>query len=298
MVPLVAQGADAGVTIAVVGDVNLQLRRPALDVGGVDAQAGVGRVGAQGAVQDGGVGRVDAAFQRLQPVALLDVLGYVAVGVRHGGPLELRRRRRMLLRPHVSPDDAAQLHGGVGGGGHLGREVAVGGFVHHVGALAVDVEFPAVIHAAQAAFLVASQPQRRQPVGTQFFQQADASVGVAESDQLLAQELDADRLAVGLGQLPREQGGHPVAAHQLAHGSPGADLGQRNVISLRNHGGVTSCLRLGWHRISIRRLSFQHEWPALYKKRPEVGAGRVRRYKRRSLQWVDGAFTGSVARPA
>ena len=154
----------------------------------------------------------------------------------------------MLFWPHVGPDDAAQFHGRVGGGGHLGREIAVGRLVHHVGALAVDVELPAVIDAAQAAFFVAPQPQRRQPVGAQFLQQADASVGVAEGDQLLAQQLDANRLAVGFGQFPRQQSGHPVAAHQLAHGGTGADLGQRDVISLRNHGGVTSCLRLDMRR--------------------------------------------------
>ena len=65
MVAFIAQSADAGVAVAVIGNVNLQLRRLPLDVRGVDPQAGMSRVRTQSPVQDGGMGGIDAAFQRL-----------------------------------------------------------------------------------------------------------------------------------------------------------------------------------------------------------------------------------------
>ena len=179
--------------------------------------------------------RVDAALQRLQPVAFLDVLGDVAVRFRNGGPFELRRRGHVFLRSHVGPDDAAQLDGGVGGGRHLGREVAVLGFIHHVHALPVHVELPAVVHAAQAAVFVAAQPQRHQAVRAELVKQADAPVSVPEGHQFLAQQLQAHRLSVRLRQFPGQQGRHPVAAHEFAHGRAGADLRERHIFCLRNH---------------------------------------------------------------
>ena len=235
MVALIAEGADAGVAVAVVGDVHFQVGGVALDMGGVDAEAGVGGVGAQGAVQDGGVGGVDAAFQGLEPVAFLDVFGDMAVGRRDGGPLKAGRWRPVFRGAEVGPDDAAEFHSGVGGGGHFGGEIAVGGFVHHIGALAVDVEFPAVIDAAEAAFLVAAQPEGGESVGAEFLEESDAAPGVAEGDQVFAQEFEADGFAVGFGQFPGQEGGCPVAAHQVAHRGAGADAGQGDVVGLRNH---------------------------------------------------------------
>ena len=41
--------------------------------------------------------------------------------------------------------------------------------------------------------------------------------GVAEGDQVLAQDLDADGRAIGLRQLLRQQHGHPEAAEEIAH---------------------------------------------------------------------------------
>ena len=47
---------------------------------------------------------VDAAFERLQPVALFPHLRHVAVGFRHLRPFEGRRRRHLVARPHIGPD--------------------------------------------------------------------------------------------------------------------------------------------------------------------------------------------------
>ena len=153
-----AQGANTYIAVAVVGEINFHGRRAADYKVGVDADAGAGRFGGDGAVQDGSVGGIYAPLQRLQPVAHLPVFGYVAVGFRHLGPLEIRRRWRLAARlAQVGPDYAALLQGGVGGDAHLGVKVAVRGFVHHIQAVAVHVELPAVVHAAEAALLVATQ---------------------------------------------------------------------------------------------------------------------------------------------
>ena len=82
-------------------------------------------------------------------------------------------------------------------------EVVLFRLVHHVGAGAGDVELPAVIDAAQAAFLVAPEVQRGAAVRAEFVEQADAAFAVAESDQVLAQKADAGGRAVGLGDFPR-----------------------------------------------------------------------------------------------
>ena len=77
-----------------------------------------------GAMQDRGVGGVDAAFEGLQPVALLDHLRDMAMRRRHLRPLEVGQRWHVLARPHVGPDDAAQFDGGVGRGADFVGEAA------------------------------------------------------------------------------------------------------------------------------------------------------------------------------
>ena len=47
--------------------------------------------------------------------------------------------------------------------------------------------------------------------------QADAALGVAERQQVLAEQADARRRAVGFGDFAREESGDPVHAHRIAH---------------------------------------------------------------------------------
>ena len=102
---------------------------------------------------------VDAAFERLQPVALLPDLGDVAVGLWHLRPLEGRGCGHLVARPHIGPDHAAHLDGRIGGQPDLVAERL--GLVHLVDAVAVDVEFPAVIDAAQPALLRCARTRAR-----------------------------------------------------------------------------------------------------------------------------------------
>ena len=172
----VAERADAGVLVAVVGDVHDQLRRLAAHerAGRLEAAARGGL--AQQPVHDRRVRGVDAAFQPLQPVALLDHLGDVAMRFRRLRPGEFRQRRHVLHRAEIGPDDAAQLGGRIRGEAHLVLEVVLFRLVHHVDAGAGHVELPAVIDAAQAAFFVAPEEQRRAAVRAEFVDQADAAV--------------------------------------------------------------------------------------------------------------------------
>ena len=174
-------------------------------------------VGFIAAMQEGEMAGVETTLERLEPVAFLDVPRDVAMRVRNRGPFEVGESGLFLRRSHVGPHDAAALDARVGSDADLVHEAAAGRLARHVDALALDVEFPAVIDAAQPAFLVAAEEQGRRAMGTALVQQPDAAGGVAERDQPLAQELDADRRAVGLGKLLGEQRRYPIAPHEIAH---------------------------------------------------------------------------------
>ena len=132
-------------------------------------------------------------------------------------PGEFRQRRHVLHRAEIGPDDAAQLAGGIGRQAHLVLEVVFLRLVHHVDAGAGDVELPAVIDAAQPAFLVAAEIERGAAVRAQFVQQADAAVGVAERDKVLAEQADAGGGTIGFGDFLGQQGRNPIAPHGIAH---------------------------------------------------------------------------------
>ena len=173
---------------------------------------------------------VDAALQPLQPVAPLHHLVDAPVGLRHLRPLELGHRRLQLGRAHVDPDDVAHLRRGVGGDLHLVLEVALGGLGGHVDAVAVHVELPAVVDAAQPGLLVAAEEEAGATVRAVVVDDAHDAIGVAECDELLAQQLQSHGGAVGIGQLPVEQSGDPESPHHVAGEGPGANLRQGIVL--------------------------------------------------------------------
>ena len=70
--------------------------------------------------------------------------------------------------------------------------------VQHVDAVAVDVELPAVIDAAQPAFLVAPEEQRGAAMRAVFVDQTDAALAVAERHEVLAEQPDAHRRTIRL----------------------------------------------------------------------------------------------------
>jgi hypothetical protein len=112
---------------------------------------------------------------------------------------------------------------------HLVLELMLGGLVQLVDAIAFDVEFPAVIDAAQPAFLVAPEKQRDPAVRAELLDQADAAGAVAKCDEVLAQQPYPHRRAVGFGDLAREAGGDPIPPHRIAHRGALPDAGDQFV---------------------------------------------------------------------
>ena len=142
---------------------------------------------------------------------------------------DVGQRRRFLALAHVGPDEARALDHLVGLGLDAVLEVLRRRHVRHVEAVAFDVEFPAVIDAAQAAFLVAPEEQRGAAMRAAMLHDADAAVGVAEGDELLAQQHEPHRLAVGL-EFRGKTGGNPVFPHQIAHGRARPNARQHLVV--------------------------------------------------------------------
>ena len=141
------------------------------------------------------------------------------------GRLDLRERRRDLARPHVDVDQPGPLQRPIGLRPHpLGKPMARRQ-VRLVQAIAVDVELPAVIAAADAVLLVAAEEERRAAVRAAMVHDADATRAVAERDQLLAQQHQPHGITVGL-ELRGHKGRNPELPHQVAHRGAGPDARQ------------------------------------------------------------------------
>ena len=205
------------IAVAVIGDVDLEDRRAAADKGPLNRDPGAAGVRRYRAVQDRRMRGIDAALERLQPVALLPHLRDVAVGFRHLRPFESRRRRHLVARPHIGPDHPADLGGRIGGQADLVTERLR--LVHLLDAIAVHVELPAVINAAQAGFLVAPEPQGGAAVRAELVDEPNASLAVAKADELFAKQLHAHRRAIRLGQFARQKGRDPISPQHVAHRS-------------------------------------------------------------------------------
>ena len=196
-------------------------------------------------MQEGDVARIDAAFHGLQPVALLQPLRGEGLLRRHHREFPLRQRRLVVGRPHIGPQHVADLHQRVGGQLDLLAEAALNRLGRHVHALPIHIVFPAVIGAAQAGLLVAAEPQRHPAMGAKLVDQAIAAFQIAEGDQAFGEKLDPDRRAIVFRQFLGQQRRQPVATEQLAHGGPGAGLGQKLVLFFSEHdfSSVTAILR-------------------------------------------------------
>ena len=148
---------------------------------GVAAEVVLDHVGRHAAdVQEAEMRGVDVALERLQPVAFALDEEHVALVLGQQDRLEARQRRRRLALAHVGPDQAVALE-------HLVAlrldplgERLVGGNVRHVDAVAVDVELPAVVGAADALVLVAPEEQRRAAVRAAMIEDADPAARCRE----------------------------------------------------------------------------------------------------------------------
>jgi len=69
-------------------------------------------------------------------------------------------------------------------------------------------------------------------------QQANMASGVAESDELFAEQRDSDGIAVGARQLRGQHRRNPVAPHGGAHGRTRSRQRDALVVGLTEHGGL------------------------------------------------------------
>src|SRR5262249_56625886 len=101
-------------------------------------------------------------------------------------------------------------------------------------------ELRAVLDAAKPAILVATEEERGAAVRAVLADQPDATLRVAKRDEVLAEQADLLRRAVGRRQLRRRQKGQPVLAEQLAHRCAVAHAAQELVVFSREHGSTPS----------------------------------------------------------
>src|ERR1700737_1723880 len=156
-------------------------------------------------------------------------------------PLESRGCRHLVVRTHIGADYPAHLGRRIGGRVDLVAELL--GLVHLIDAIAVDVEFPAVIDAAQARFLVASEPQRGTAGRAELVDQTETALAVAKAAQTLTQKLNTNRRAVRLRKLAREKRRDPVAPQHVTHRGPWSRPRHQLIVFARQHYSTSSSCR-------------------------------------------------------
>jgi hypothetical protein len=101
-------------------------------------------------------------------------------------------------------------------------------------AVALPVEKPAVVETTETAVLYPSVAQVGTPVGAMKTEQSEITVVVAKQDEILAQDSNRHRRAIGR-QLFEQGYRLPVSPEQITARSAGSGAGQQIVIFLRQH---------------------------------------------------------------
>ena len=178
-----------------------------------------------------GMRRIDDAFEALQPVASLQGAERLTVGFRPDEELEVGNHRRFALA-HIGPYRAAFFLHRIGLHRHGIAELALLGRL--VDALAVHVEQPAVIEAANAAVLDSAIAEIGAAMRAVALDQAKTILVVAEQDQVFAH--DADRQGIAARRdFFRRRDGLPIAPQELAARRAGAGARQQIVLCLSQH---------------------------------------------------------------
>ncbi len=128
--------------------------------------------------------RVDIAFEALEPVGFALEQGDGQILFRNEQRLVHRQRRRFGPRAHVNPDQAGLFAHPIAFCANLFLEILRRGDVRHFEAVAIHVELPAVIDAADAVLLVTAEEQRGAAVRASVIHHANPAGGVAKRDEL------------------------------------------------------------------------------------------------------------------
>ena len=184
-------------------------------------------------VQKRGVHRIDADFERLQPVAIDHAFESESVRRRRDEAVELRECRR-LAGPEIRKQDAALFDDRVGSLFDVGAQIAVVGLRRRLQALAVDVEQPAVKGAAQPAVFQPPVGQVGAAMRTMTADQPVTALVVLEGDEILTQEPDRLYRTVA-GEFIHERGRLPVMPHQGAGRGARSGTGDEIVLFRAQH---------------------------------------------------------------
>ena len=139
--------------------------------------------------------------------------------------------------------NAAPLDQRVGLEFYFFAEAALRGLRRHIQALSLDVVFPAVVGAADAAFFIAAKPERDAAVRAKLVDHTELPLRIAKGEHLFTQQLKAHRRPVGYRHLFGQQCRQPVTAEQTAHGRACAGLREKVVLFFFQHGSFSGRFR-------------------------------------------------------
>ncbi len=133
--------------------------------------------------------RIDADFQRLQPVAVEMALEREGVAVGRDEAVDLRKCRRLAFA-EIGPEDAALLDHGIGALLDALAQRGVLRLGRRLEALAGRVEQPAVEGAAQPAMFQPAEGKVGAAMRAMTIHQAVAALLVAKQHEVLAEQFD------------------------------------------------------------------------------------------------------------
>ena len=255
------------------------------------------------AMQEGGMGGVDADLERLQPVALPQTLEREDVGLGRPETVEAGKTGR-IVRAHVHEDDAVLLYHRIGGRPDALVHPRTLGLARLLDALAIAVIAPAVKGAAKAVVFATPEAEIRAAVEAMPADEAQLALVVAEQHQPLAEQRHRHHRALAV-QLRDEGGRLPVSAQYFTGGPARAGAGEPLVEFLADHGLTPAIPILGrdaarlpgnalqWNRVSP---SPETGRPSPRGRRPDGagwGRGRSPRDSKRSGLLITRAKMGS-----
>src|SRR6185503_13946676 len=141
------------------------------------------------AMQERGVRRIDADFERLQPVAIDVALERKSMAVRRDEAVDLWECRRLAFA-EISPEDAALLDHGIGALPDALAQLGVLRLSRRFQALAGYIEQPAMEGAAQPDIFQAAEGKVGAAMRAVAVNQAVAALLVAKQHQVFAEQFD------------------------------------------------------------------------------------------------------------
>ena len=185
-------------------------------------------------MQKRSVRRVDADFERLQPVAIDVALECKGMAVGGDEAVDLRKRRRLAFA-QISPEDAALLDHGIGALPDALAQVRALRLGRRFQALAGYIEQPAMEGAAQPAILQTAKGEIGAAMRAVAVDQAVAAFLVAKQHEVFAEQFDGLNRPRPL-QLVDQRRRLPVHPHQFSAGVLAAGAGDQVVRFLAHHG--------------------------------------------------------------